>query len=191
MLCRPDLKSKRCWLSGVSLLISQSDPAFEVVCRLTLASVNKRIAHLHTLVYVIAYVRRTHHFMFNRVKHCVPKASRANFSILVRASSSLIASPAPSGAVKVLAALCSGPRKDVRRFAARALGALGWDGHTEVIQIPHRKKRPLHTFVNFPHVDGHAYSSVAIEELYTASQGSLHDSIVEKHFHRIENPPIH
>lgn len=38
----------------------------------------------------------------------------------------------PAGAVEVLAAVCRGPRKDLRRLAARALGALGWDGKTEV-----------------------------------------------------------
>lgn len=37
-----------------------------------------------------------------------------------------------TGAVEVLAAVCRGPRKDLRRLAARALGALGWNGHTEV-----------------------------------------------------------
>lgn len=37
-----------------------------------------------------------------------------------------------TGAVKVLAAICRGPRKDLRRLAARALGALGWNGQTEV-----------------------------------------------------------
>ncbi|CAM9429984.1 unnamed protein product, partial [Hapterophycus canaliculatus] len=36
-----------------------------------------------------------------------------------------------NGAVEVLAAVCRGPRKDLRRLAARALGALGWNGHTE------------------------------------------------------------
>ncbi|CAN0449105.1 unnamed protein product, partial [Pylaiella littoralis] len=36
-----------------------------------------------------------------------------------------------NGAVKVLAALCRGPRKDLRRLAARASGALGWNGRTE------------------------------------------------------------
>ncbi len=48
----------------------------------------------------------------------------------------LTASPRPrlprAGAVGVLAAICRGPRNDLRRFAARALGALGWNGHTEV-----------------------------------------------------------
>ncbi|CAN0152673.1 unnamed protein product, partial [Laminaria digitata] len=36
-----------------------------------------------------------------------------------------------NGAIGVLAAVCRGPRKDLRRLATRALGALGWDGHTE------------------------------------------------------------
>lgn len=40
----------------------------------------------------------------------------------------------PTGAVEVLAAICRGPRKDLRRLAARALGALGWNGHVEVEQ---------------------------------------------------------
>lgn len=37
-----------------------------------------------------------------------------------------------AGAIEVLAAVCRSPRKELRRLAVRALGALGWDGHTEV-----------------------------------------------------------
>ncbi len=38
---------------------------------------------------------------------------------------------AENGAAKVLAALCHSPRPIVRKFAARALGSMGWDGYVE------------------------------------------------------------
>lgn len=46
------------------------------------------------------------------------------------------------GAIDVLAALCGGPRDDVRRLAARALGALGWDGYIEVRDLSANEKGP-------------------------------------------------
>jgi len=36
-----------------------------------------------------------------------------------------------NGAMQVLAALCNGPRKELRRLAARALGSMGWNGFVE------------------------------------------------------------
>jgi hypothetical protein len=36
-----------------------------------------------------------------------------------------------NGAALVLAAMCRGPRLDLRRFAAKALGLMGWDGYVE------------------------------------------------------------
>ena len=38
---------------------------------------------------------------------------------------------AENGAAKVLAAMCYSPRPIVRKFAARALGSMGWDGYVE------------------------------------------------------------
>lgn len=36
-----------------------------------------------------------------------------------------------NGAMQVLTALCQGPRKDIRRLAARAIGSMGWNGYVE------------------------------------------------------------
>ena len=33
--------------------------------------------------------------------------------------------------MQVLAAFCNGPRKELRRLAARALGSMGWNGYVE------------------------------------------------------------
>lgn len=44
----------------------------------------------------------------------------------------VLCAPTLAGAVGILAAICRGPRKVLRRLGARALGALGWDGYVEV-----------------------------------------------------------
>ena len=55
----------------------------------------------------------------------------ARLANLAGARKSINEQLAQNGAAAILAALCKSPRPMIRKYAARALGGLGWDGHIE------------------------------------------------------------
>ncbi|CAM9262946.1 unnamed protein product, partial [Ectocarpus fasciculatus] len=86
-----------------------------------------------------------------------------------------------NGAVEVLAAVCRGPRKDLRRLAARALGALGWNGHTEARVL---------AWDIYRHWDLWVQSCCPAEEARLLERGRTFDGPEEfRHADQISAPP--
>ncbi|CAM9386389.1 unnamed protein product, partial [Ectocarpus sp. 8 AP-2014] len=86
-----------------------------------------------------------------------------------------------NGAVEVLAAVCRGPRKDLRRLAARALGALGWNGHTEARVL---------AWDIYRHWDLWVQSCCPAEEARLLERGRAFDGPEEfRHADQISAPP--
>ncbi|CAN0120353.1 unnamed protein product [Scytosiphon promiscuus] len=88
-----------------------------------------------------------------------------------------------NGAVEVLAAVCRGPRKDLRRLAARALGALGWNGHTEARVL---------AWDIYRHWDLWVQSCCPAEEARLRRRGQTFEDPEEfRHADQISTPPSH